>query len=489
MAHAEMQEQIEQAVRPAWEPPAIAGTWIHNLSYGAILASVDIIAVVLAFMIAFLFRLMVLPEFGYVRPGPVPVEPYLEMPWLVLVWCAVFLYEGLYSRGLGHWDELVRMPKSIFFAALLMVGATFVYHTTTDYSRVVLLGTCVVALFTIPVLRTYVKSRLLLSVFPIRVLMFWVPGRRGHEPNQQILRLKRCGYRVLNTFPISSSDRESEIREFIQYVTTDHDPDEIVVDIEGLDEESLRKVLRCVEACGRPVRVLSSLLIFQLQASVRNLDGVVLFELNQGLARPLSGIVKSAVDLIGAAIILLLCLPVFVILAILIKLESRGPVFYGHRRLAPAGRTFQCLKFRTMHRDADKRLKEWIESGDERAKEFQADFKLKNDPRVTRVGKILRKLSLDELPQLINVLRGEMSLVGPRPIVAEEVSKYGGDFQYLLTIKSGMTGLWQVSGRNDTDYSERIALDTYYARNWSCWLDLVILLKTAWVVVKRSGAY
>lgn len=488
MAHAGTQEHVEQVVRTNLNGRAIARPWIHNLIYGAILASIDMIAVVLAFMIAFLLRLMVLPQFGYVRPGPVPVEPYLNMPWLVLVWCAVFFYEGLYSRGLGHWDELVRIPKSIFFATLLTVGATFVYHTTLDYSRVVLLGTCVVALFTIPVLRTYSKTRVLSLAFPIRVLMFWIPAR-GHEPKAQIRRLNRCGYKVVNTFPISSHDCESDIRDFVHYVTTNHDPDEIVVDTEGLDEESLRKVLRCVEACGRPVRVLSSLSIFQLQASVRNLDGLVLFDLNHGLARPLSGIVKSTVDMIGAAIILVLCLPVFVILAILIKLDSRGPVFYAHRRLAPGGRTFGCLKFRTMYRDADNRLKEWIESGDDRAKEFQADFKLKNDPRITRVGKILRKLSLDEIPQLINVLRGEMSLVGPRPIVEGEISKYGGDFQYLLTIKAGMTGLWQVSGRNDTDYSERIALDTYYARNWSCWLDLIILMKTVWVVVKRSGAY
>lgn len=142
-----------------------------------------------------------------------------------------------------------------------------------------------------------------------------------------------------------------------------------------------------------------------------------------------------------------------------------------------------------MVKDADEVLKEYLEKHPELREEWERDQKLRSDPRVTRIGRILRQTSLDELPQLWNVLRGEMSLVGPRPIVQDEVIKYGEKFALYIKVKPGMTGLWQVSGRNDTTYQERVNLDTYYIRNWSLWLDLYILARTAWVVLTRKGAY
>lgn len=179
----------------------------------------------------------------------------------------------------------------------------------------------------------------------------------------------------------------------------------------------------------------------------------------------------------------------FLILAILIKLDSPGPVFYRQIRIGRFGRKFPVYKFRTMVQNADRVLQDYLEKSPELKAEWAATHKLKQDPRITRLGIILRKLSLDELPQLWNILIGDMSLVGPRPIVDAEVEKYGKCFDLYIQVRPGLTGLWQVSGRNNTTYERRVELDEYYVRNRSLKLDLQILLKTALVVLKKDGAY
>lgn len=198
---------------------------------------------------------------------------------------------------------------------------------------------------------------------------------------------------------------------------------------------------------------------------------------------------KRIVDTILSAIVFLVAFPFFVILPILIKLTSKGPVFYRARRLGKNGRTIWVWKFRSMYADADKRLSELLEAAPKMKAEFEKDFKLKNDPRVTPLGKIMRKLSLDELPQLFNVFAGDMALVGPRPIVEAEVKYYGKDYEVISHVKPGITGLWQASGRSDTGYDRRVSLDLYYVLNWSPWLDIWIVVRTAWKVLSMRGAY
>lgn len=180
---------------------------------------------------------------------------------------------------------------------------------------------------------------------------------------------------------------------------------------------------------------------------------------------------------------------VFFVIVILIVLDSKGPVFYRQARIGRFGRKFYVYKFRTMVQDADRVLTSYLGSSPEMKAEWLATRKLKNDPRVTRVGSVLRKLSLDELPQLWNILTGDMSLVGPRPIVDDEVERYGECFDIYFQVRPGLTGLWQVSGRNDITYEQRVALDEYYVRNRSLRLDMEILLKTVVVVLPGKGAY
>jgi lipopolysaccharide/colanic/teichoic acid biosynthesis glycosyltransferase len=177
------------------------------------------------------------------------------------------------------------------------------------------------------------------------------------------------------------------------------------------------------------------------------------------------------------------------IIAILIRLDTPGSILYGHSRIGMRGETITVWKFRTMVVNADQVLDGFLSTNPGALEEWKMSHKLKNDPRVTRVGQFLRKTSLDELPQLWNVLMGEMSLVGPRPIVPDEVAHYEGGFTLYKRVRPGITGLWQVSGRTNAAYSDRVRYDEYYVRNWSIWLDIYILLRTVWTVIRGEGAY
>jgi UDP-galactose-lipid carrier transferase len=205
------------------------------------------------------------------------------------------------------------------------------------------------------------------------------------------------------------------------------------------------------------------------------------------VARPGQSAIKSAFDFAAAAVLLVLLLPVFVLLGVLIRLDG-GPAMFTHRRVGTGGRRFQCLKFRSMVLGSDAVLARLLRDDPAAAEEWAATRKLRNDPRITPIGRILRKTSLDELPQLINVLRGEMSLVGPRPIVEDEINRYGDHIRDYMSARPGMTGLWQVSGRSETTYDERVRLDVRYVREWSLWRDIAILFKTVSVVIQRRGA-
>ena len=205
--------------------------------------------------------------------------------------------------------------------------------------------------------------------------------------------------------------------------------------------------------------------------------------------RALAGAAMRAFDIAAAAGILLLASPVLLAIALMVWMTDGGPAFFSQARIGRDGRRFQCLKFRSMCVDADARLAKLLASDENARREWHADHKLRVDPRITRLGQFLRKTSLDETPQLINVLRGEMSLVGPRPIVDAEIPRYGRRFNAYCAQRPGITGLWQVSGRNDVSYKRRVALDTAYAARKSIALDMRILAATIPAVILRRGSY
>ena len=202
-------------------------------------------------------------------------------------------------------------------------------------------------------------------------------------------------------------------------------------------------------------------------------------------------LLKNLLDFLFSIFFLIASLPFFLVISLLIKLSSRGPIFYSQERIGKNNIPFRCIKFRTMYPEAKDILENILMKDNNLKKEFEDTHKLKNDPRITTIGKLLRKTSLDELPQFINVLRGEMSIIGPRPIVKEEKKKYGKNLKKVLSIKPGITGLWQVSGRNNLTYKKRVMLDLNYVRNYNLLMDIRILIRTFGVILfpLDRGAY
>lgn len=198
--------------------------------------------------------------------------------------------------------------------------------------------------------------------------------------------------------------------------------------------------------------------------------------------------VKRIFDVVVGLSLIVMLLPVLVMLALIVRSDG-GPALYGHTRVGRNGQKFRCLKFRSMVVNSEEVLKHLLDADPEARAEWEREFKLKNDVRITRIGRFLRRMSLDELPQLWNVVRGEMSLVGPRPIIDQELERYGANRKYYLMSTPGMTGLWQVSGRCNTDYATRVSLDVTYVKNWSLHRDIEILFKTFVVVIRGNGAY
>ena len=222
---------------------------------------------------------------------------------------------------------------------------------------------------------------------------------------------------------------------------------------------------------------------------LRDMGGILAFSATHELTKKYNLFIKRLIDLLLIVLALPILIPVMLILAIGVKITSPGPVFYGHKRVGKNGKEIKCWKFRSMYKNSAEMLEEILRTNPQMKEEWEKDRKFVNDPRVTKFGSFLRKTSLDELPQLFNILLGQMSFVGPRPVTSEEIEKYGENAEYVLSVTPGLSGMWQISGRSDTGYEERINLDSFYIQNWSIWLDIWILIKTVWVVINGKGAY
>jgi exopolysaccharide production protein ExoY len=226
-----------------------------------------------------------------------------------------------------------------------------------------------------------------------------------------------------------------------------------------------------------------------MKSATRSATSAFFSAAESGVFPPTGGILKRTFDITVAVTALVFISPIFLLLMLLVKVTDKGPAFYGHRRIGHNGKDFRCLKFRTMVVDGDRILQAHLQANPRAMEEWRATRKLQDDPRVTVVGAVLRKLSLDELPQLINIIRGEMSLVGPRPVVEEELELYETSAVFYLQSRPGLTGLWQVSGRNDVSYASRVAFDTHYVQNWSLGSDMMIIAKTIPAVCLSRGSY
>jgi len=257
-----------------------------------------------------------------------------------------------------------------------------------------------------------------------------------------------------------------------------------------LSRDELSGVLQSALGHVAQLYVLPDVAVLDIaEVEVGRVGGKAVLLFNQGLRSPFNALLKRTVDIVGSACGLIVLSPLLLGVFLAVKFTSPGPAIYRHRRFGVGRRYIFLNKFRTMVTNADEVLEHLLATDEDARREWQDSCKLKNDPRITRVGRVLRKFSLDELPQIANVLMGDMSLVGPRPISEVEYDKYTVWQDNRMSVRPGLTGLWQVSGRADVDFDERIQLDMYYIRNWTIWLDFRIILKTLTVLVSKEGAY
>ena len=266
----------------------------------------------------------------------------------------------------------------------------------------------------------------------------------------------------------------------------------VVIAAPGLGKEKLQELITKIQPHVKNISFVPDLIgtpMSSVELSLLFSEKILMLNLRNNLSRPYNRILKRIFDLTLTIVGGLMISPFLLIIALAVAIDNRGHVIFAHRRVGAAGKKFSCYKFQTMVPDAEEKLKKYLAENPEAKREWEESFKLTNDPRVTKLGNFLRRTSLDELPQLWNVIRGEMSLVGPRPIVQAEIVRYGKNIREYYMVLPGITGMWQVSGRSDTTYPERVAMDAWYVRNWSVWIDLMYLFKTVKAVFTGKGAY
>ena len=419
---------------------------------------------------------------------------------LAIAW---FWLSGHYTRRRPFWAELGEVLRILLM--LVALDATLQYMAKLPFSRFWFIGVWLGALILLPLLRILTKGLLLRFGIWQRPAVVLGTGPNAVDAAEALHSEHLMGYQVIafaTRAPLPPSERHvmraagrdiPVVRFHPARPASLHGSDSptIVVALEQDEfEREANFIARLHRLCGdlHVVPPLRGLPLFGSRVHYYFRHELFFLSLSNNLARRGPRLIKRSFDLLVASLLLLLLLPLFAYLAVKIRTDG-GPVFFAHRRIGQQGRTFGCLKFRTMVPDAKQVLERLLKNDPAARAEWARDFKLKDDPRITPIGAFLRKTSLDELPQLWNVLKGEMSLVGPRPIVEDELDRYGEDIEYYLETKPGMTGLWQISGRNDTGYRERVYLDAWYAKNWSLWMDAVILITTVRVVLRNDGAY
>jgi Undecaprenyl-phosphate galactose phosphotransferase WbaP len=422
---------------------------------------------------------------------------YLRLWPFLFVFLFVYWVVGLYSPvAFGPAEELRRATMSSTVVFLSLAAATVsIRGAQTSFTWVLFLAVATSVVF-VPVMRGWVRRVFARKDWWGKPAVIFGTGKGGRMVVSALLREPGLG---LKPVALLSDDayEEGEVEGVPVLGDLDmapfilHSPAEgyAVIAMSGISHSRLCSV---VERLGtifpRVLLIPDSFMFSSGLISPRSFGGFFGLAVDHHVLIPKRQWVKRLLDLSLALIAGIILLPVFLLLALAIKLDSPGPVVYGHRRIGRGGVRFKAWKFRSMAQNAEQLLEDVLRKSPELRAEWALSHKLKDDPRITRVGRFLRRTSLDELPQLWNVLAGEMSLVGPRPIVEAEVPRYGDKFDLYMSVRGGVTGLWQVSGRNGTSYEERVSLDTFYVRNWSVWLDLCILFRTIEAVLFRKGA-
>lgn len=424
----------------------------------------DFCMIILSVYSAFLIR----EHFETLEPHTITYTTYLTFYPLYIIILSLFAYEGIYTYRYDFWHESRIIFKVLIFAAVLVFAYLAMTKSVTDYSRLVIGFSFIFMALLIPLAKNISKKILY-------KLGLWQK------------KAKIYGNDSFLTSEIYSNP-------YLGYVKPKRkeEPDTVFVNSKANDAKALKQIISS-EIKGKHEVIFVPLMndynlthshIYELSNTRTNL---IVF--SNRLKSRYRLILKSVSDFLLSFTVFPFLLPIILYITFKIRLsEPDKSIIYTQPRLGKHGRTFTCYKFRTMHENHEKMLADYLDEHPEEISYYKKYHKYKNDPRVTKLGAVLRKTSLDELPQIFNVLKNEMSFIGPRPYMLEEESKLGEHCETILTVKPGITGLWQVSGRSEVDFKSRIELDVWYIQNWNLWMDLVILIKTIKTVLFRDGA-
>ena len=479
-----------------------------ELFFSLIMVPLDFLALVAAFVAAYIIRVKLT---GRPVAHPIAAIDFLHILLVVLpVWILIFALAGLYNQSnrRGRLDEIGKVFVAVSGGVMFMILLDFFQRESLFPSKAVPIYAYGLGLIFVLTSRTLVRAvQRGLFKFGVGVRQVLLIGsgalaqriaadlsnRRSGFQLVGVIDSARGAAKRLPRLPIYSTFDEA------QEALQDQTIDEIIQADSGLDQEAILGLVNYAANHYISYRFIPNQFgLYATNSDVSSLAGIPMIEIK---LTPLDGwgrITKRVFDLAGSILGIIVLLPLIAVVALTVKLTDPGPVFYRHRRLSRAGQELGVYKFRTMlwrYSTGPGRPYTTTEAalaavgGPELVKEFEQTQKLVHDPRVNRFGSFLRRTSIDELPQLLNVLRGEMSLVGPRPIVPRELERYGDQGASFLALKPGLTGLWQISGRSDIGYDERVKLDIYYVENWSLALDIKILFKTVLSLLKGKGAY
>lgn len=403
----------------------------------------------------------------FLIPPPQNIASYIAMPLIYSVALIIMTYEGIYTKRFDFWQENKRIVHSLTIACIVIFAVLALQKEAEDYSRFIIITSFVIMFLLIPIEKRLVKYWLYnIGLWRREALVL---GEdlffEDHVFGNPYLGYVRGDEQTSKTLLVASNYRQAEEIETILDGSVKRKQEIIFIPLIKSYDFSDSFIIH----------------IFNAQTNLVVLENKLLSRFNQ--------LIKGVSDYFLSLLLLPFIVIVMGCIAVLIKREEpKARVFFKQIRMGCDGKLFVCYKFRTMKHNGDHLLNEYLHNNPAEITNYDIYHKYQNDPRITRIGHFLRKTSLDELPQIFNILKGEMSLIGPRPYMPEEREKIGEKLSLILAVKPGITGLWQVSGRNEVDFHSRVALDTWYVRNWSLWTDFVILVKTAKVVLKREGA-
>lgn len=440
----------------------------------------DYIAIVLGTLAAYYLRLnlSILPVSSNFK-----VEEIYVYGVVPIVFLTILLLNNAYSVVTPYWDTMKNLFRSITIGVVVSIVLMYTGHVINDVSRLFVAFAYICMLVFIFSERFIVGKILSKTGYLTIPILLVGAGKTAELVKRALDRMPITTYKIIGY--VDDNPKSSSIAKEYPCLGAFKDVESVIIDTgvqtvlicaPGLESKKLVSLINRLQVLVKRVAFVPEL--FGLPASNITARGMmeeqaVVLRVQNNLARKSNRVFKRIFDIVATVCGGILILPILAIIAILIYLDSPGPIVFGHKRVGQGGKSFFCYKFRSMVPNAQEALEQY----------------LKDNPRVTRIGKFLRKTSLDELPQLWNVLVGDMSLVGPRPIVRDEIVKYGDYINDFYLVPPGITGVWQVSGRSDTTYEERVLMDSWYVHNWSVWIDIVYLLKTVLAVAKSKGAY